>query len=151
MSSGDVFDGAIITMAAPVIRGAAAVAAAEHEVPITPTTSSSATMRWAAACPPSLEQELVEAGAHVHGEAVDRAEVGYREFHAPLVGDAEVGDVAGDGVEGADLHGRRRRAPPPPPSEPSPRWSAFGGMGRVAASAACGGSQRRGQHRAPQG
>ena len=56
VSAGEVFDGLIITIPASLIRGEAAVAAPEQEVPITPTTCSSATMVCAAACPPSAEQ-----------------------------------------------------------------------------------------------
>ena len=37
--------------------GAAATAASEHDVPITPTTRSSATAVCAPACPPSREQK----------------------------------------------------------------------------------------------
>ena len=53
---GDVLDGAMSTIPAAVTSGAAATAAVEHDGPITPTTSSSATMVWAAAWAPSLEQ-----------------------------------------------------------------------------------------------
>ena len=43
------------TICAAVMRGAAATAAVEHDGPITPITSSSATMVWAAAWAPSDE------------------------------------------------------------------------------------------------
>ena len=47
--AGEVFDGEIMTMPASLVSGEAATAEPEHEVPMTPTTSSSATMVWAAA------------------------------------------------------------------------------------------------------
>ena len=55
MSAGEVLPPEMSTMPAAVMSGAAATAAPEHEVPITPITSSSATTVCAAAWPPSLE------------------------------------------------------------------------------------------------
>ena len=55
VSDGEVLDGEIITMLAALMSGEAATAAPEQEVPMIPTTRSSAAMVWAAAWPPSAE------------------------------------------------------------------------------------------------
>ena len=53
--AGEVLEAEIITIPALEMRGEAATAAPEQEVPITPTTCGSATICWAAPCPPSGE------------------------------------------------------------------------------------------------
>ena len=71
---------------------------------MTPMILSSATIVCAARLAAVGRAEIVETIAHVHIEAVNRAEMLDRKLDATLIGQSQEGDVAGDGVEGSNLH-----------------------------------------------
>ena len=92
-------------MPALVISGAAAVAATEQLGADHPDNGLVCDDGLSCGLPAVAGAELVESGSEVHIEAVYLTEVGYRQLDTALVGDPQIGHIAGDGVEGSNLDG----------------------------------------------